>query len=274
MGNSTMTTSPKAEARTVKGPRAIGRVLDLLMLLSKHRDGLGLAEISAAMAVPKSTFLDTLRGLCDMRYLVQEEGRYRLGPVAYRLAGRIMSTWSAPEVVRQPLKALARTTHESVGFAIADWEIGQAIYTEAVNSTQPVRYAMHVGIRAPLYASAAGRVLLAHAPPARVSAYLKRAKLRPLTESTRITEADIMADLEEIRRTGYCASFGEMLSDTAAMSVPVFGPDDEPIGAMMLAAPLDRMRNSYDGFLQLLIDAGHEASGRPVTAVPELLSGD
>ncbi|ATE63921.1 IclR family transcriptional regulator [Rhizorhabdus dicambivorans] len=269
-----MTSSTGEKGRTPKGPKAIGRVLDLLLLLSKHREGLSLAEISTAMAVPKSTFLDTLRGLCDLRYLMQEEGRYRLGPVAYRLAGHIMSTWSAPDIVRQPVKMLARATHESVGFAIADWEIGQAIYTEAINSTQPVRYAMHVGIRAPLYASAAGRVLLAYAEPARITAYLRRAKLRALTDSTRTTESEIMAHLEEIRRIGYCASFGEMLSDTAALSVPVFGPDDQAIGAMMLAAPLDRMRVNYDSFLQMLIDAGHEASGQPVTPVPEIGQGD
>jgi IclR family acetate operon transcriptional repressor len=258
-----MSSSTGDEPRTTKGPKAIGRVLDLLLLLSRHRDGLSLTDISSAMAVPKSTFLDTLRGLCDLNYLVHEEGRYRLGPVAYRLAGQILSTWSAPDIVRHPVKVLAKTTHESVGFAIVDWEIGQAIYIEAINSTQTVRYAMHRGIRAPLYASAAGRVLLAYAAPDRVKTYLKRAKLRPLTASTRTTEADIMAHLEEIRGTGYCASFGEMLSDTAAMAVPVFGPGDENIGAMMLAAPLDRMRTNYDDFLALLIAAGHQASGRP-----------
>ena len=265
-----MKTSGVGEPRTTKGPRAIGRVLDLLRLLSRHSEGLGLADISAAMAVSKSTFLDTLRELCDLRYLVQEEGRYRLGPVAYRLASQVLATWSAPDVVRLPVKMLARDTRESVGFAIADWEIGQAIYIEAINSTQAVRYAMHVGIRAPLYASAAGRVLLAHARPERLKAYLKRAKLKALTENTRTTEAAIMAHLDEIRQTGYCASFGEMLSDTAAIAVPVFGPDDDNIGAMMLAAPLDRMRTNFDVLLRLLVDAGHAASGRPVTARPGL----
>jgi IclR family acetate operon transcriptional repressor len=266
-----MTMSGVEEQRNTKGPKAIGRVLELLLLLSRHREGLGLADISTAMTVPKSTFLDTLRGLCDLRYLVQEEGRYRLGPVAYRLASQVLSTWSAPDVVRQPVKMLARDTRESVGFAIADWEIGQAIYIEAINSTQAVRYAMNVGIRAPLYASAAGRVLLAYASPERLKAYLKRAKFKALTENTRTTEAAIIAHLDEIRQTGYCASFGEMLSDTAAIAVPVFGPDDDNIGAMMLAAPLDRMRTNFDVLLRLLVDAGHAASGRPVTPQPRLV---
>jgi DNA-binding IclR family transcriptional regulator len=52
-----------------------------------------------------------------------------------------------------------------------------------------------------------------------------------------------------------------MLSDTAAISVPVFGPDDQIVGAMMAAAPLDRMRTNFDTLLATLITAGQEASG-------------
>lgn len=256
-----MSTEQPPEHLAAKGPKAIGRVLDLLLLLSRHRGGLTLAEVSTEMSVAKSTFLDTLRGMCDLRYLILEDGRYRLGPVAYRLASRILLAWSAPDIVRQPLRKLANTTHESAGFAIVDWEIGQAIYTDAVNSTQPVHYAMQAGLRAPLYASAAGRVLLAYAEPEQIKSYLRRAKLKPLTPSTRTSEADILAHLEEIRQTGYCASFGEMLSDTAAISVPVFGPADQIIGAMMAAAPLDRMRTNFDALLAALITAGQEASG-------------
>jgi len=255
---------PVSEPRA-KGPKAISRVLDLLLLLSSNRDGLTLAELSVALSVPKSTFIDTLRGLCDQLYLAQEEGRYRLGPLAFRLAGKLLSHWSAPDMVRQPLKMLARKSNESVGFAIPDWELGQAIYTDAVNSTQPVRYAMHIGVRAPLYASAAGRVLLAFGSPDRVTDYMQRTKFRALTTATRTSLQEVRAQLVEIRQTGYCASFGEMLSDTAAVAVPVFGPDDQTIGALMLAAPLDRMRSNFASLLESLVIAGKHASGIPVT---------
>ncbi|HZU65287.1 MAG TPA: IclR family transcriptional regulator [Novosphingobium sp.] len=244
-----------------RGPRAVSRVLELFLLLSRHRQGLGLAQISAELGVAKPTLLETLRGLCELNYLLVDVGRYRLGANAYRMASKILSAWSPPETIRREVLALAEQTHESVGFAIADWEIGQAIYTEAINSTQAVRYAMHSGIRAPLYASAAGRVLLAFADPARVDAYFARASLRPLTSATKTSHADIRANLGDIRAQGYCASFGEMLSDTAAIAVPVFAPDGQVIGALMLAAPLDRMRRNTDHFLAATIEAGHRASG-------------
>ena len=259
---------PEAAAGKPSGPRAVTRVLDLMALLARHPDGLGLTELSIRMGVAKSTFLDTLRGLCEQRYLVHQDGRYRLGAAAYRLATSIAANWSAPDMVRRQVNALARLTNESVGFAIADWELGQAIYTEAVNSVQPVRYAMQAGLRAPLYASAAGRVLLAFASPRRVDTYLDGASLRPLTARTRIDKDAIRSNLAAIRVQGYCASFGEMLNDTASIAAPTFGPDGGMLGAMMLAAPIDRMRSREAPLLAALLEASRQASAGPEEQVP------
>lgn len=250
----------KSSAAPAKGPKAITRVIELLDLLAGKPDGMTLADLSVALSVPKSTFLDTLRGLCELNFLVQEDSRYRLGTAAYRFASRIVTNWSAPEMIRVQVKALARETGESVGFAVADWEIGLAFYTEAVNSRHPVRYAMQAGLHAPLYASAAGRVLLAYASPQQVETYLKRAHFKRLTSQTRIDPDVIRANLADVRAQGYCASFGEMLSDTAAISVPVAGPDGRPLGALMVAAPLDRMKTNFDHFLAAIIAAGKRTS--------------
>lgn len=263
---------PESGARSRdSGPRAITRVLDLLWLLAGESEGLSLAELSASLAVPKSTLLGTLRGLSDRHYLTQAGGNYQLGSTAYHLASRLVAKWSAPEMVRTQVNAVARETGESVGFAIADWELGQAIYIEAVNSTQPVRYAMQAGLRAPLYASAAGRVLLAFAPTQRTDIYLESATLRSLTTQTRTDPTAIRANLAEIRAQGFCASFGELLSDTAAIAVPVSGPDGRTLGSMMVAAPLDRMRANYPALLEAIVQAGRRASlGRddPIPLTP------
>lgn len=250
----------KPAEQRAKGPRAITRVFDLLKKLAGKQDGMSLAELSTVLAVPKSTLIDTLRGLCDLHYLSHRDGRYRLGPTAFHFASRIVANWSAPEMIRAQVRKLADETGESVGFAIADWEIGQAFYTEAVNSRQPVRYAMQAGLHAPLYVSAAGRVLLAYASHDRVDAYLARAHLKPLTDGTRTSTEAIRENLEAIRGQGYCASFGEMLSDTAAIAVPIRGAEGDNLGALMIAAPLDRMKLNFERLLELILQAGRQAS--------------
>lgn len=243
------------------GPRAMSRVLRLFDLLATRRGGLTLSEASDALGVAKSTLLASLKALVVDGFLIAEGTTYYLGPGAYRLAGAIMAGWSMPDLMRPFVRGLADETRESVGFGIVDWEIGQVIYTDGVNSPQPVHYAMRVGLRAPLYASAAGRVLLAYGPPSNVADYLKRMPFKALTEATLTTAAQLEEKLEEVRTLGYCASFGELLKDTAAIAAPVFDPNDEIIGAMMVAAPLERIRDNFDNLLAAVRAFGRRASG-------------
>lgn len=259
-----LSTPYAANSGAANGPRAMGRVLRLFDLLARRREGMTLSDLSLALKVPKSTFLSSLRALVADGYLISEGNLYQLGPTAFRLAGTIMSAWSMPDIVHHYVRELGRMTGESAGFAIADWEIGQAIYTDAVNSTQPVHYAMRIGIRAPLYASAAGRVLLAYAPEEKQKAYLARAPFKSLTAVTRVTRKEIVENLQTITELGYCASFGEMLKDTAAIAVPVFDTRNAVIGAMMVAAPLTRMHSNFDHLLGSLILCGRQASGLSV----------
>lgn len=249
------------KAELSPGPRAVFRLLDLLKLLAAHRESLTLTEVSVALGVSKSTFIDTLHGLTARGFLIQEANRYRLGPAIHRLAADIMTNWSPPEAIRHYVRQVAAETGESVGFAVPDWEIGQVIYIEAVNSIHPVHYAMRAGIRAPLFASASGRVILAHSPVERTTTYLGKARLTEFTPATRTTRESILENLEEIRKVGHCASFGEMLSDTAAIAVPIFGPDGSILGALMLAAPLERLKTSFDALLACLVAAARTASG-------------
>lgn len=252
---------PEPQAGGASGPRAMSRVLRLFDLLSGRRGGMTLTEASEALDVAKSTLLGTMKALVADGFLVAEGGSYYLGPATYRLAGGILASWHMPDLIRPYVRGLADATRESVGFGIVDWEIGQVIYTEGVNSTQPVHYAMRAGIRAPLYASAAGRVLLAYAPQHRRQEYMARMPFKALTEATLTTAERLNENLENVRKLGYCASFGELLKDTAAIAVPVFDPRNEIIGSLMIAAPLERMRDNYDQLLSAVCAFGRRASG-------------
>ena len=233
--------SEEAATKGGAGPRAMSRVLHLFATLAGQRDGMTLSQLSQALEVPKSTFLNSLKPLVIDGYLVADGPLYRLGPGAFRLAAGIMSSFSLPGMIQTYVRSLAAKTRESVGLGVADWELGRVIYVEAVQSTRPVLYAMRSGISAPLYASAAGRVLLAHAPLAQRDEYLDRRSFRPLTGKTQTDPQALREQLGEIRTQGYCLSFGELLEDTAAMAAPVFGTEDQILGALMIGAPIERM---------------------------------
>src|SRR5579862_8252147 len=82
------------------GPRAMSRVLRLFDCLAKAPEGLSLADLSAQLAAPKSTMLNSLKPLAAEGFLVSEGALYRLGPKAFRLAADISAAWSLPRTLR------------------------------------------------------------------------------------------------------------------------------------------------------------------------------
>ena len=52
-----------------------------------------------------------------------------------------------------------------------------------------------------------------------------------------------------------------MLKDTAAIAAPIFDGNDVIVGALMLAAPIDRMRQNFDKLLAELLRCARQASG-------------
>lgn len=78
------------------GHRAANRLVDILELLARRREGLALREVSAQLEAPKSSLLPLLRALVARGYLSQgRAGEYRLGSNARALGDRAGGTHAA-----------------------------------------------------------------------------------------------------------------------------------------------------------------------------------
>lgn len=254
--------TPVAASREVAGPRSLMRLLGLFDALAKSpKDGLGLAELNAVLKSPKSSLLNLLRPLVSTGHLNFEAGKYRLGPSIFRLAGTIMSVWNFSNVVRPFLEELALRSHESVYLGVLD-RAGKVItYVDAIDSPHSVRYSVPVGAVRPLYATAAGRVLLAFADKEWQDMYISTTKLQARTPRTIATQKALREELERIRKTHISVSIGEMFPDSAAISAPVFGADGNIAAAIAVGAPAERLQPRLAELRPIIADIGARASG-------------
>ncbi|EEA02601.1 transcriptional regulator, IclR family [Burkholderia sp. H160] len=232
-------TSAPAE-RDVTGPRSLTRLLGIFDLLAKAPDGMSLAELNISLESPKSSLLNLLRPLVAEEYLMHDAGRYRLGPSIFRLSAGVMAAWNFSKLLRPFLVELAKGTDETVYIGVLAVEHKEITYVDVIESEQSVRYSMHVGMRRPLYCTAAGRVLLAHAPDAFVNDYMKTVRFERRTPQTITTKKALRGELDHILECGLSVSRGELLPDAAGVSSPIFGPDGTVIAAMAIGAPLER----------------------------------
>ena len=243
------------------GPRAIGRVLEALEILARHREGETLSELSHRLGSPKSSLFYLLRSLTRHGYLVRgEDSRYRLGPGAFTFAMAALSSRELPELARPFLEDLAVKCGETalIGTLASDGSV--AVYIDKVESHNPVRYTVAVGDQRPLYCSAMGKLFLANMPSEQQDDYLRANRLKPLARNTVTDRATLKRHLADIRRTGLSVTRDELAEGTAGLAVPVFGRDGQLMAALVVGGPTVRITPSLARFSKLLKDAARALS--------------
>ena len=106
----------------------------------------------------------------------------------------------------------------------------------------------------PAYASAMGKALLAHLPPAELDAYLARVELKPFTEHT-ITQRDALLEvLEQVRQLGYALVDQELEIGLRSLAVPIRNMAGQVVAAMNVSGQAARVsRQEMEGqFLPVL----------------------
>ena len=223
-------------------PMAVTRVLRLLRILADHPAGLALTPLGMVMNAPKTSVLSLLRGLTAHGYLQRSNEVYGLGPESFSLGASLVSARSLDLVVMPFLREAVARSGETALIARIDRAAGQLIYSPIIESTRTIRYAVPAGTTRPLFASSAGRVLLAFQDEAWRREYLQYADLRAMTEHTVTDRKQLARIIEQVRETGVAGTIGEVTPDVAGFSAPIFEPGGRVNAALIVAAPIERGR--------------------------------
>jgi len=264
------TAAPEGSGSADPGPRSLIRTLRILEHLAAAPEGLSLAALSTRLESPKSSLLGLLRPMCSFRYIVHSDGRYLLGPGAYRLGASVIPTLSVARIAVPIMRELVERSGETVLVATMDADAGKAVYVEKIESSHSIRYTVALGTTRPLYCSAAGRVLLAFADPAFISRYLRRAPFPALTQQTLTGAAPLRRLLPEIREQKLAITVGEVSADVAGFAAPIFDRDGRVAAALTMAAPVSRTLAHPQDYATLIRDAADSISfglGHPGAAL-------
>ncbi len=256
------------ENARLSAPRATSRMLQIFETLALRPQGMTLTALSVALSVPKSSLLNLVRPFVQDDFLIADGQTYVLGPASFRHAAKLAARWPGTPIVRPYLRLLAEKADHGVGFAVADWASGRAVYIDSIPSKHPEPYAIHDGISAPLHASAAGHVLLAYASEDQREHYLTGQTLKRLTPLTPTDPNLLRQQIAQTAAQGYWISVGEIIEGVTSIAAPVFDPDDKVIGALMVGAPMVQLEGREDEILELLLELARRASGRPAPTAP------
>lgn len=211
-----------------------------LLLTVADRGGIRADELSSLLEMPISTVYRYLRTLGEFGFVDRHGGQFRLGPKLQVGTGANVST---ERLIRHADAALRMLAHETGETAVVVRRIGlSSVCLHQIESDAPLRVTLEPGEMSPLYAGAAGRVLLAFAPSEVLDEVLAQ-DLRRITVRTP-TEEDLRAGLGGIVMTGLATSEGELIDGSVALAAPVFR-EDGIVGAIALLGPAFRCDGAW-----------------------------
>lgn len=249
-----------APERDAGGPRSLTRLLGLFGVLSQSGNGMTLAELSVALESPKSSLLNLLRPLVAEGYLIHGAGAYKLGPSIYRLSASVMSAWHFPNIIRPFMEELSVRTEETVLLGVMNNEAEALTYVEIIDSPHPVRYQIPVGTTRPLYASAAGRLLLAYSDKKWLDSYLASVVFKART-AIPISRGALRQELEKVRQEGVSWSIDGYMKGLSAVAGPVFDASGKCVASLNIAGPSERFRSELDFLKATVKEVTNKASG-------------
>jgi DNA-binding IclR family transcriptional regulator len=244
------------QAARQPGIQAIARAAAILRALETAPRGLSLAELSLAVALPKSTVHRLAGALATEGLVASAPGsRLVLGEAISRLAGA--SAQTLPQRLRPALEDLSRQLGETVDLAVLD---GTSVrFVDQVPGSERLRAVSAVGASFPLHCTANGKALLAALPVAQALALLP-ARLARLTPATIVSRMALSAELEEIRSSGVAFDCEEHTEGIGAVGV-VIHDGAGPVAALSVPVPMTRFRGAEQRYARAALAVAREASG-------------
>lgn len=243
----------------------VKRALAVLSHLGESDVPLGLAEISSALQLPKSTAYKYLQTLRDSGFVVQnDEDAYQLGPAVWRL-NRGRHIWRAFQTLAQPhLRSLRDRYGETAALVEVNGLETRCI--EVAESTQRLRVGLPVGHRSPVYTTAGGKAILAFIPPQwqRMHTPLDMA---PLTDTTITDYGAFTAELAATAERGWAVELGEDDAHTVGVAAPVLDRMGRAFVAITIVGPANRLGADRRAELGPVLMATAAAMGRELGVV-------
>ena len=254
------------ERTTANGDPAVGlvqsvdRALSILEVLARDGEA-GVTDIAADLGVHKSTAFRLLATLEAHRLVEQdgERGRYRLGVGNLRLAGATTARLDLVQEARPVCRQLAADTGETVNITVRAET--SALYLDQVAGSSALQSHNWVGQHIPLHATSNGKVLLSELDEPQLKKSVR--ELPRYTDQTVTSMAKLLADLKQVRETGYALAVDELETGLTAVAAPIRNAHGDVIASISVSGPSFRLTGDrLDRAVPLLLASALEVSHR------------
>ena len=142
--------------------QSLERGLAIIRVFGADRPSMTVTEIASEVGLTRAAVRRFLLTLGELGYVTGRNNRFELTPGVLELGYSYLSALSFPDVALPRLEQLVADTGEASEGSILDR--GDIVYVVRVPGPAMMTISVNIGARRPAYATAMGRVLLAHVP--------------------------------------------------------------------------------------------------------------
>lgn len=219
----------------------IEKACQVVDVISKEGGAAGISEIARQTGMSKSTIFRVLYTLQSWNWIQKDEAsdRYRLGLFFLQAGKQVAGKLKIEEIARPVMERVAEETGEGVNLGTCFEDrvlILENVQGEAsllVLGLQPVF---------DLYCSGMGKLFLSEMTDEQLHDYFQRMKPEQKTDGTITTEAEMKAELQQIRQQGYSLDNEEYEYGLLCVAAPIRNRGGKMIAGISVSGPASRMK--------------------------------
>ena len=169
---------------------------------------------------------------------MRRASKYSLGFELVRLADIRRRQNNVHDIAIPVMREIRNEVNETVILSVRSGD--SRVHIDFVEGLHPMRRMADLGVRAPLYAGAASKVLLAGMEDAEIEAYLGRTDLTAFQKSTITDRSVLWREIRAIRKRGFAESKGELFLGGGALAAPIKDFSGATVAVMDILTPEHR----------------------------------
>jgi len=244
--------------------KSVTRSLRILEAVAQHQP-VTVGELTKLFGLPKSTVQRTLVTLNEAGWLRanrKDTTRWEIGARVLAVRPAALQGSSLFAAAREPMIRLRDAVNETIHLSVPD-ALQCMVVVDRVDCDHAVRTFHTIGDTSPLHATATGRAILAHLPPADVVGAHPRRPVCPRCSSPGRADA-LRAELQRVRADGYSVNRNQYRPDVCAVAAAILDDDGTtPLASVAVSMPDSRYEAEHLPELgRLVADTATEIGAR------------
>lgn len=202
--------------------RALAKGLAVIEAFDSQAPAMMLSDVAKRTGLSRGTARRLLHTLVELGYAGFDGKYFSLKPRVLNLGFAYLYSHNVWQLAQPYMVEVVEKLHESCSIAVLDG--ADIVYVARVPTSERIMSInLGLGTRLPAHATSLGRAMLAYHPPAEVAQLLKRIyPLKKYTPKTVADVAEVMRELEQVKKQGWALVDQELELGLRSVAVPIF----------------------------------------------------